>query len=75
MEIFIVDRSGSFFKLLTEGNPYQPNCLVKVHIKNSSKNEWDYLGDATLTEKLKSGSFILIDGCTIKVEKIHYNAL
>jgi hypothetical protein len=75
MEIFVLDSNGSFFKLLTDGNPYQPNCLVKVHTKNSSDNGWIYLGDTTLTEKLQSGSFIFIDGCTIQAEKIHYNAL
>lgn len=75
MEIYVVDERGSFYKLLTTSNPFQPNCPVEVSIKNKETDTWDFLGNTVLVTKLKPKSVLIVESCPIIVSKIHYNTL
>ena len=75
MEIYVVDVGGSFYKLLTEHNPFQPNCPVKVSVKNLETDAWDYLGETVLVNKLKAQSVFVVESCPITVSRIHYSTL
>lgn len=75
MEIYVVDVGGSFYKLLTSSNPFQPNCLVKVSIRNKETASWEYLGETVLVSKLKPQSVFVVESCPIIVSRVHYNTL